>query len=183
MRAVGCIRVPLPTTEGFAWHRLVLILIKGSTCQPIYVLHELQSPVNTTIRGGKTGHRRLRVKPSWTVQKQLSWPSSVCQWKNGYDSKQIMNSGSGCVMSLRSDRLLMATCAVTSCKCRPTGVPLYDYHVRIYSFVTVSTKSHPNHTCRDEEWAFLWSRRPLFSWAKILFVIVRRYSCMMTWAY
>lgn len=140
-------------------------------------------PRQNHYKRGKAGHRRLLVKPSWTVQKQLSWPSSVCQWKNGYDSKQIMSSGSGCVMNIRSDRLLMATCAVTSCKCRPTGVPLYYYHVRVYSFVTVSTKSHPNHTCSDEEWAFLWSRPPLFSWAKILFIIVRRYACMMIWAY
>lgn len=70
--------------------------------------------------------------------------------------------------------------SVTSCKCRPTGVPLYYYHVRIYSSVTVLTKSHPNHTCRDKEWDFLWSRRPWLSWAKILFIIVSQYSCTVT---
>lgn len=31
-------------------------------------------------------------------------------------------------------------------------------------------------TCRDKEWTFLWSRRPLLSWSKVLFIIVSQYS-------
>lgn len=41
------------------------------------------------------------------------------------------------------------------------------------------TNSHPNRTCRDQEWAFLWSRRPWISWTKILFITVSQNSRMV----
>jgi hypothetical protein len=77
----------------------------------------------------------------------------------------------------------MTITAATPCECRLASVPLYPHDVLHLLVFFAFTKSHPNRTCRNEEWTFLWSRRPWLSWAKVLFIIVSQYSRVVNWAH